>query len=74
MVDEEGRPSLDLGHVIASLNKLDAGVPDQVVLTSRDDRNYLIVSYAELKKYMDAAFMELLEASQSPISPTSSHS
>ena len=29
-VMEDGRPFLDLAHVIACLNRLDAGIPDKV--------------------------------------------
>ena len=28
---EDGRPFLDMAHVITSLNRLDAGIPDKVV-------------------------------------------
>ena len=29
-VMEDGRPFLDMAHVIACLNRLDAGIPDKV--------------------------------------------
>ena len=28
---EDGRPFLDMAHVITSLNRLDAGIPDKVL-------------------------------------------
>ena len=30
-VMEDGRPFLDMAHVITSLNRLDAGIPDKVI-------------------------------------------
>lgn len=59
-VDADGRPWLDIGHVVATLNKLDVGSHEKVCLVSRDEQNVLIVSYAELKKCFDSAFNELL--------------
>ncbi|KAK4698277.1 PAB-dependent poly(A)-specific ribonuclease subunit 3, partial [Phenoliferia sp. Uapishka_3] len=47
-VDENGRPVTDLSHVITSLNKLDAGVDEKIVLVSRDEQSCLIVSYREV--------------------------
>lgn len=35
-VDEQGRPVVDLSHVLTCLNKLDAGIEDKVMLVSRD--------------------------------------
>ena len=34
---EDGRPFLDMSHVIANLNKLDTGVPDQVEIVEKKD-------------------------------------
>ncbi|RKP12447.1 hypothetical protein BJ684DRAFT_11464 [Piptocephalis cylindrospora] len=62
-VDEHGRPNMDMGHVIRCLNKLDAGVPERVVLLSRDERSCLVVSYRELKGCVESAYQELLHAS-----------
>ena len=31
-VMEDGRPFLDMAHVITNLNRLDAGIPDKVIL------------------------------------------
>ncbi|KXS11673.1 hypothetical protein M427DRAFT_102239, partial [Gonapodya prolifera JEL478] len=57
--DENGRPSLDVAHVIATLNKLDAGVDEKIGLMSRDERTFLIVSYRELKRSIKEALNEL---------------
>ena len=59
-VSDDGRPWLDVGHIITTLNKLDVASHEKVCLVSRDEQNVLIVSYAELKKCFDAAFNELL--------------
>ncbi|KAI1339267.1 hypothetical protein F5Y15DRAFT_83515 [Xylariaceae sp. FL0016] len=59
-VDSQGNPVLDLGHVIGSLNKLDAGVDEKIYLTSRDSQSAFLVSYKELKKQVQTAFTELL--------------
>ncbi|WIA38117.1 hypothetical protein OEZ86_001478 [Tetradesmus obliquus] len=55
---EAGRV-LDWGHVVEALNKLDAGVSEQVLLQSRDERSLLVVSYADVKRCIEAAIAEL---------------
>ena len=45
--------------------QLDAGVPEKIMLTSRDEASVFIVSYAELKRQFAAAFHELVTAGQS---------
>lgn len=44
--------------------QLDAGVPEKVMLMSRDEQSVLVVTYAELKQCFDSAFRELMQASQ----------
>ena len=46
----DGTPQLDMGHIVSSLNKLDAGDLEQIVLCSRDQKDLLIVSYADVKR------------------------
>jgi len=58
-VDADGRPIVDLAHIIRSLNKLDAGIEEKVSLTSRDEQTAFVVSYRELKKQVNAAFTDL---------------
>lgn len=53
---EKGTPSLNMAHALAALNKLDAGVEDKVLLTSRDKKTRIVLSYAELKHMFSAAF------------------
>lgn len=62
-VDENGKPVVDLGHMVACLNKLDAGSADQIKLVSRDDQDCIIVSYKELKKQVQLAFDDLTKPS-----------
>jgi len=64
-VMEDGRPFLDMAHVITSLNRLDAGIPDKVCLMSRDEQNVLVVSYAELKNCLEQSYGEVLSAATS---------
>lgn len=65
-VDTQGNPSVDLGHIVSCLNKLDAGVDERIYLTSRDHQSTFIVSYKELKKQAQGAFSDLLKASNKP--------
>jgi len=61
-VMEDGRPFLDMAHVITNLNRLDAGIPDKVCLMSRDEQNVLVASYAELKNCLEQSYGEVLAA------------
>lgn len=58
-VDESGKPVINLAHVIASLNKLDAGLNENIRLMSRDEQSCLVVSYKDLKQCIDSTFSEL---------------
>jgi len=64
-VTEDGRPFLDMAHVITNLNRVDAGIPDMIGLMSRDEQNILVVSFAELKTCLERSFGELLSAANS---------
>lgn len=58
-VDVNGKPVLDMGHMIRALNKLDAGIDERICLTSRDEQTNFLVTYKELKKQLTSAFNEL---------------
>lgn len=58
-VDAQGRPVVDLGHVLTCLNKLDAGTDERVTLISRDEQSVFVVSYKEIKKGVESAFQDL---------------
>ena len=61
---EDGRPWLDMAHVISCLNKFDAGVSDKVCLMSRDEQNVLVVSYAELKECLVQSYAECMQSAR----------
>ncbi|MEW5313570.1 MAG: hypothetical protein WDW38_005128 [Sanguina aurantia] len=56
---EEGGPQLDWGHVVETLNKLDAGVSEQILLMSADEQSMVVVSYADIRTCLDSAYAEL---------------
>ena len=62
-IESEGRPVLDLGHILGCLNKLDAGVDEKVLLVSRDEQNCFVVSYREIKRGVESAWNEIVKAS-----------
>lgn len=59
-VDGQGNPVLDLAHVLACLNKLDAGIDEKITLTARDENTVAVVSYRELKSAVEAAWGDLM--------------
>ncbi|KAG9966631.1 PAB-dependent poly(A)-specific ribonuclease subunit pan3, partial [Aureobasidium melanogenum] len=61
-VDADGRPVLDLGHILTCLNKLDAGIEEKIMLVSRDEQNCFVVSYREVKRGFESAWTELMKA------------
>ncbi|OBZ82346.1 PAB-dependent poly(A)-specific ribonuclease subunit pan3 [Choanephora cucurbitarum] len=58
-VDDLGLPMVDMAHVISCLNKLDVGVDEKILLTSRDDQTSIVVTYKELKTCISSAFHDL---------------
>lgn len=62
-VDAQGHPVVDMGHILACLNKLDVGVEEKVTLTTRDDQSVIIVSFKELKQTVESAWAELMRRS-----------
>jgi PAB-dependent poly(A)-specific ribonuclease subunit 3 len=58
-IDAEGKPVIDMGHIISCLNKVDAGSQEKITLTTRDEQNVFVVSYNEIKKQINAAWAEL---------------
>lgn len=58
--DDYGRPIVDLAFMLQCLNKLDAGIDEKIMLTSRDEQACLIVSYKDLKVCIENTFSELL--------------
>lgn len=66
--NEDGTPMIDWGHVIECLNKLDAGVSEQIILMSRDERSLLVVTYADVKRCVEAAYNEIQALADSSVS------
>lgn len=58
-VDENGAPNLEWGHIIECLNKLDASVPEKLLLLSRDESNMLVVTYADVAGCLASAYGDL---------------
>lgn len=56
---DAGRPSVDLGHILRHLNKLDAGIDESIMLVSRDEKKCLVITYKELKTCIENAFRDL---------------
>ncbi|KAL8575598.1 hypothetical protein ACOMHN_028619 [Nucella lapillus] len=63
-VDEHGVPWMDMAHIVSCMNKLDAGDPEKIMLSSQDETSVFIVSYTELKRQFVSAFHELLTVGQ----------
>lgn len=63
-VDEDGAPVLDFSHVIESMNKLDMGVEEKILLTSRDEKSMLVLSFKDLRRCLAEAFGELVQRQQ----------
>jgi PAB-dependent poly(A)-specific ribonuclease subunit 3 len=64
--DGGGRPVMDLGHVVTALNKLDAADPERIALASRDGKNVLVVSFADVARCLENAYGELCDGSVRP--------
>ena len=64
--DGAGNPVMDMGHVIMALNKLDAADEEKIVLTSRDGKSMMVVSYADVARCLDSAYHELCAGSVVP--------
>jgi PAB-dependent poly(A)-specific ribonuclease subunit 3 len=58
-VDANGKPVVDLGHILMNLNKLDAGTSQMIKLVSRDEQDVFFVTYKEIKKQIESAWGEL---------------
>lgn len=63
--DGAGNPVMDLGHIITALNKLDAADEEKIVLTSRDGKSLMVVSYADVSRCLNSAYHELCSGSTS---------
>ena len=64
--DGAGQPVMDLGHVVASRNKLDAADEERIVLYSRDGKNVMVVGYADVAWCLEKAYQELCSRAVPP--------
>jgi len=60
---QDGLPVLDAGHIVSALNKLDCGDPEKILLCSRDNKDILVVSFADVRRCLEAAVHDLTEMS-----------
>lgn len=63
----DGEPVLDFGHMYQTLARLDAGDEEKILLTSKDKRSLLVVSFADVKRCLEEAFSDI--AGQAGVSP-----
>ncbi len=73
-VREDGSPVVSIGHVVDSLNRLDAATPDKIPLVSRDHKTVLLCSFKDLHKAVDDCFGELVKKqtpAKTPLVPPS---
>eukprot|EP00948_MAST-09A_sp_MAST-9A-sp1_P001484 g1484.t1 len=60
-LDVDGEPSKDMGHIVESLNKLDVGVPEKILLMSRDHKSMIVASFADMSACLEEAFQEIMQ-------------
>ena len=65
-VDAQRNPVVDMGHVLSCLNKLDVGIEEKIMLTTRDEEFVVVVSYKELKTMVERAWADLLSYQSKP--------
>lgn len=66
-VTDDGRPWLDMAHIVHCLNKLESSSQEKICLMSRDEQSILVVTYAELKHCLEQSFDELVTAAAKPL-------
>jgi len=67
--DGGGNPVMDMGHVLMTLNKLDAADEEKIVLTSRDGKSMMVVSFADVARCLESAYHELCSGAARPQVP-----
>ena len=58
-MDERGAPWLDLPHIVLSLNKLDSGSLEQLMLTAPHEQSVIICTYKEIKSNFEKCFEDI---------------
>ena len=59
----DGTPVLDCGHIISSLNKLDAADDEQIIMSSRNGKDLLVASFSDIHRCLEETFIELARMS-----------
>ncbi|KAJ6254196.1 deadenylation complex subunit pan3 [Anaeramoeba flamelloides] len=59
-VDENNLPVIDYLHVMESLKKIDAGMNENLLLYTKDEKSLFVVTYNELKDCLEKSFGEIL--------------
>ncbi|PAA64504.1 hypothetical protein BOX15_Mlig015773g1, partial [Macrostomum lignano] len=54
-----GFPWIDLAHIVSCLQKLDMGSQQRLCLVSRDSQQVMLVTYAEVKQWLDSCCAQL---------------
>ncbi|KAK9174084.1 Protein kinase domain protein [Cryptosporidium meleagridis] len=60
--DSQGRPVIDMGHILDSLAKVDVGTSETITLMSSDGSSILLVSFADIKHSIEKSFCEIIAA------------
>ncbi|VDD79510.1 unnamed protein product [Mesocestoides corti] len=60
-VDQRGAPHLDLAHIVTVLNKVEAASQERLCLVSRKGERAIIVTYADIRHWLDTSFGSLVE-------------
>eukprot|EP00793_Prasinoderma_coloniale_P003993 PRCOL_00006835-RA len=56
----DGRPDVDWGHVVESLNKVDVGAAERMMLSSREnERSVLVASFADVRHAVQGCYADL---------------
>jgi len=60
-VNSDGSPVIDYGHITETLNKLDAGTSEKLLLMSKDEQSLIVASFKELKRSVNQIFKFFFE-------------
>eukprot|EP00298_Acanthocystis_sp_HF-20_P006915 c16645_g1_i1.p1 GENE.c16645_g1_i1~~c16645_g1_i1.p1 ORF type:complete len:739 (-),score=276.62 c16645_g1_i1:38-2254(-) len=60
----DGHSTLNMAHVISTLNKLDSGSSEKILLMSNDEVTVIIISYSEIRMLFETCLDEMFETQQ----------
>jgi Pan3 Pseudokinase domain len=64
-VNDANKPVVDVAHMLESLNQLDLGTEQKILLSSRDKSSIIVTTYAHLQRALQTSFDELRTAAAS---------